>query len=68
MPAGRRNLHRGACRVCLLHAVETAGTANIRRWRALATVRAPLAVAAPTASPLVLAVLILLEYLAGLLG
>ncbi|MFB6957473.1 glycosyltransferase family 2 protein [Streptomyces sp. NPDC056309] len=56
-----------ACWVCLLHAVETADTANIRRWRALATVRAPLAVAALTASPLVLAVLILPEYLAGLL-
>ncbi|MFE7210344.1 hypothetical protein ACFY0A_12640 [Streptomyces sp. NPDC001698] len=48
--------------------METADTANIRRWRAPATVRAPLAVAALTASPLVLAVLILPEYLAGLLG
>ncbi|MBL1084000.1 glycosyltransferase [Streptomyces actinomycinicus] len=57
-----------ACWVSLLHALETAGTANTRRRRALATVRAPLALTALTASPLVLALLIFPQYLAGLLA
>ncbi|MFL4909797.1 glycosyltransferase family 2 protein [Streptomyces sp. MMS24-I2-30] len=56
-----------ACWVCLLHAAETADAANTRRWQALATVRAPLALVALTTTPLVLTVLILPEYLAGLL-
>ncbi|ALV31010.1 glycosyltransferase [Streptomyces sp. CdTB01] len=57
-----------ACLICLLHAVESAGATQSGRRRALATVRAPLALTVLTASPMVLALLIFPSYLAGLLA
>ncbi|MFJ9542173.1 glycosyltransferase family 2 protein [Streptomyces sp. NPDC101225] len=57
-----------ACWICLLHAVESAGATRGGRRRALATVRAPLALTALTAAPLVLAVLIFPAYVAGMLA